>query len=52
VELLKSFSFSFLPGKYGFSDLSGFIDHFPDLLVYEGDKSGGDRVYKLVKKLQ
>lgn len=47
---LRELEPGFIPGKYGFSDLSEFIEHFPDILVYEGDKSGGDRVYKLVEK--
>ncbi len=46
---LREINPEFIPGRYGFSDLSSFVEHYPEILVFEGDKSGGDRMYRLVR---
>ncbi|OWP56271.1 MAG: hypothetical protein B2I17_06725 [Thermoplasmatales archaeon B_DKE] len=46
---LRDLDHKFLPEKYGFDDLRAFVEHYPEILVYQGERSGGDRVYKLVK---
>ena len=38
----------FSPAKYGFSNLTEIIEQFPNILLYDGIKSGGDKKYKLV----
>lgn len=38
----------FSPGKYAFNSLTEIIEHFPDILLHDGIKSGGDKKYKLV----
>lgn len=45
---LKGIDPEFSPRKYGFENLTEFIERYPDILVYEGVKSGGDKKYKLV----
>ena len=45
IRLLDS---EFSPGKYGFNNLTEIIEQFPDILLYDGIKSGGDKKYKLV----
>ena len=37
----------FSPAKYGFNNLTEIIEQFPDILLYDGTKSGGDKKYKL-----
>ena len=45
-NLLRKLDPSFSPIKYGFVNLTEFIERYPDILLYEG-KSGGDKKYKL-----
>ncbi|MEM0155349.1 MAG: NYN domain-containing protein [Thermoplasmataceae archaeon] len=45
-NVLKKLDPSFSPIKYGFGNLTEFIERYPDILVFEG-KSGGDKKYKL-----
>ncbi|EQD27794.1 protein containing DUF88, partial [mine drainage metagenome] len=45
---LRELDPGFVPAKYGFVDLTEFVDHFPKILVYEGMKSGEDRKYRLM----
>ena len=47
-NVLKEIDPSFSPRKYGFENLTEFIDRYPDILVYEGVKSGGDKKYRLL----
>ena len=44
---LRELEPDFVPAKYGFSDLGEFIDHYPEILSYEGLKSGGDNKYRV-----
>ncbi|MHB1492258.1 MAG: NYN domain-containing protein [Thermoplasmataceae archaeon] len=46
---LREINPGFLPAKYGFTDLADYVEHYPDILIYEGEKQGGDRVYRFVK---
>lgn len=45
---LKELDPMFSPRKYGFENLTEFIERNPDILAYEGVKSGGDKKYLLV----
>ena len=45
---LRIMDSAFSPSRYGFSNLTEFIDRYPDILQYEGNKSGGDRKYRLI----
>ena len=44
---LRKLDPTFSPLKYGFNNLTEFIEQYPDILQYEGIKSGGDKKYKL-----
>lgn len=44
---LRELEPDFVPAKYGFSDLGEFIEHYPEILSYEGLKSGGDNKYRV-----
>ena len=46
---LREINPGFLPAKYGFADLADYVEHYPDILIYEGEKQGEDRVYRFVK---
>lgn len=43
---------AFSPVKYGFGSLADLVDHNPDILQYNGNRSGGDRIYRLVPDRQ
>lgn len=45
---LKMLFPAFSPAKYGFSGLAELVDHNLDILQYDGNHSGGDRIYRLV----
>ena len=47
-NMLKKLDPSFMPGKYGFNSLTEYIERYPDILIYEGLKSGGDKAYRFI----
>ncbi len=49
-NVLKKLDPTFSPLKYGFNGLTEFIEQYPEILQYDGAKSGGDRKYRLTAK--
>lgn len=47
---LRELEPDFVPAKYGFADLAELIDYYPDILIYEGEKSGEDKKYRITLK--
>lgn len=46
---LREINPEFVPMRYGFIDLSLFVDNYPEILVFEGERSGGDMIYRLLQ---
>lgn len=49
-NMLKKLDPSFMPAKYGFNSLTEYIERYPDILIFEGLRSGGDKAYRFIGK--